>query len=164
MTTSTGTFTTGMREIAFSHIPTQTLFPPADAKLVKLNVNVTAKNIGYVVGAGDEVPAALQQMGCRVTLLGPTDLSGSLAGYDAIITGVRAYNTNGWLAAVSAQPAGVRKKWRHPDCAIRDTRQFVSAQRPGPAPAWPLPVQNWTRPRNGRRRAYDVPEPAKPTA
>ena len=98
MTTSTGTFTTGMREIAFSHIPTQTLFPPADAKLVKLNVNVTAKNIGYVVGAGDEVPAALQQMGCRVTLLGPTDLSGSLAGYDAIITGVRAYNTNGWLA------------------------------------------------------------------
>ena len=98
MTTPGGTFTTSMREIAFSHIPTQTLFPPADAKLVKLNVAVTAKNVGYIVGAGDEVPAALQQMGCRVTLLGPTDLSGNLSGYDAIITGVRAYNTNAWLA------------------------------------------------------------------
>ncbi len=98
MTTSDGTFTTGLREIAYKHIPTQTLFPPADAKLVKLDVKVTAKNIGYIVGAGDEVPAALQQLGGRVTLLGPAELAGNLAGYDAIITGVRAYNTNDWLA------------------------------------------------------------------
>ena len=92
------TFTTGLRVIAYKHIPTQTLFPPAQAKLVKLDVKVTAKNIGYIVGAGDEVPAALQQMGCHVTLLGPADLAGNLAGYDAIVAGVRAYNTNSWLA------------------------------------------------------------------
>ncbi len=98
MTTSDGTFTTGLREIAYKHIPTQTLFPPADAKLVKLDVKVTAKNVGYVVGAGDELPAALQQLGCRVTILGPAELAGNLSGYDAIITGVRAYNTNDWLA------------------------------------------------------------------
>ncbi|PRY34134.1 GlcNAc-PI de-N-acetylase [Spirosoma oryzae] len=98
MTTNDGTFTSGLRVIAYKHIPTQTLFPPATAKLVKLNVTVTAKNIGYIVGAGDEVPAALQQMGCRVTLLGAADLSRNLSTYDAIVTGVRAYNTNDWLA------------------------------------------------------------------
>ncbi len=98
MTTQNGTFTTGLRQIAHKHIPTQTLFPPAEAKLVKLDVKVTAKNIGYIVGAGDEVPAALQQMGCRVTILVPTDLSRSLASYDAIVVGVRAYNTNDYMS------------------------------------------------------------------
>ncbi|GAB3715069.1 PIG-L family deacetylase [Spirosoma flavus] len=99
MTTADGsTFTTGLRLIAYPHIPTQTLFPPAEAKLVKLDIKVTAKNVGYIAGAGDEIPAALQQMGCRVTLLGPAELSGNLSAYDAIVTGVRAYNTNEYLA------------------------------------------------------------------
>ncbi|WP_461088598.1 PIG-L family deacetylase [Spirosoma gilvum] len=98
MTTGTGTFSTGLRQIAYKHIPTQTLFPPAEAKLVKLDIKVTAKNIGYIVGAGDEVPAALQQMGCKVTILGAAELNGNLSGYDAIVVGVRAYNTNQWLA------------------------------------------------------------------
>ncbi|WP_080057401.1 PIG-L family deacetylase [Spirosoma aerolatum] len=98
MATSSGTFTTGLRQIAYKHIPTQTLFPPAEAKLVKLDIKVTAKNIGYIVGAGDEVPAALQQMGCKVTILGPAELNGNLSGFDAIVVGVRAYNTNQWLA------------------------------------------------------------------
>ncbi len=98
MTTQTGIFTTGLRQIAYKHIPTQTLFPSAEAKLVQLDVKVTAINVGYIAGAGDEVPAALQQMGCRVTLLGPAELNGNLAVYDAIVTGVRAYNTNDYLA------------------------------------------------------------------
>ncbi|MCK8493460.1 PIG-L family deacetylase [Spirosoma sp. RP8] len=96
------TFTTGLRVIAYKHIPTQTLFPPAEAKVVKLDVKVTAKNIGYIVGAGDEVPAALQQMGCRVTILGPTELSRNLSAYDAIVVGIRAYNINDYLANYQA--------------------------------------------------------------
>ncbi|GAB3774526.1 hypothetical protein GCM10028818_17460 [Spirosoma horti] len=98
MTTADGTLTTGLRVIAYKHIPTQTLFPQAEAKLVKLDVKVTAKNIGYIIGAGDEVPAALQQMGCRVNILGPTELNGNLSAYDAIVVGVRAYNTNSAMA------------------------------------------------------------------
>lgn len=93
-----GTFTSGLRVVAYKHIPTQTLFPPAEARLVKLDVKVAAKNVGYIVGAGDEVPAALQQMGCRVTVLTASDLSKDLSAYDAIVTGVRAYNTDSWLA------------------------------------------------------------------
>ena len=103
MKTASGTFTTGIKTIAYSHIPTQTLFPPAEAKLVKVDVKVLAKNVGYIVGAGDDVPAALRQMGCRVTFLGPAELAGNLSSYDAIVTGVRAYNTNDWLARYQAK-------------------------------------------------------------
>lgn len=109
MTTSDGTFATSLRQIAYKHIPTQTLFPPSEAKLVKLDVKVTAKNIGYIVGAGDEVPAALQQMGCHVTLLGPAQLNGNLAGFDAIVVGVRAYNTNDYLALYQPKLMGYVK-------------------------------------------------------
>ncbi|GAA4469486.1 hypothetical protein GCM10023189_56580 [Nibrella saemangeumensis] len=103
MTTNTGTFTTGLRLIQYKHIPTQTLFPPAEAKLVKLDVKVKAKTIGYIAGAGDEVPAALRQMGTQVTMLNEADLNRNLAGYDAIVVGVRAYNTEEWLKNYQAK-------------------------------------------------------------
>jgi len=86
--------------IAFPHIPTQTLFPQADAKLERVDVKLTAHKIGYVMGAGDEVPDALRQLGCEVTLLSSRDLAeGDLSGFDAIVTGVRAYNVRADLRA-----------------------------------------------------------------
>ena len=88
-------YSRGIHQIAYPHIPTQTLFPEATAPLVKLNVaRGHTKNIGYVMGAGDEVPEALRQLGYVVTLLDPaTDLSAErLAKYDAVVLGVRAYN------------------------------------------------------------------------
>jgi hypothetical protein len=77
----------------YKHIPTQTIFPTATTALVKLDIKNKAKTIGYIAGAGDEVPAALQQMGCNVTLLDEGALSKNLSVYDAIVVGVRAYNT-----------------------------------------------------------------------
>jgi LmbE family N-acetylglucosaminyl deacetylase len=48
--------------------------------------------VGYVMGIGDEMPAALAQLGTDVTLLSPDDLaSGNFSRFDAIITGTRAY-------------------------------------------------------------------------
>lgn len=86
--------------IAFPHIPTQTLFPDSDAKLERVDVKLTAHKIGYVMGAGDEVPDALRQLGCEVTLLSGRDLAeGNLVGFDAIVTGVRAYNVRPDLRA-----------------------------------------------------------------
>ena len=80
--------------IAYPHIPVQTLFPPSDAKLVRASIRTLAKNIGYIVGAGDEVPSALRQIDCDVTFLSPDDLvRADLSKYDAIVTGVRAFNT-----------------------------------------------------------------------
>ncbi|WP_228713635.1 PIG-L family deacetylase [Arundinibacter roseus] len=96
--TNRGTFSNSLRTVAYSHIPTQSIFPPADAEIVRVNVRNLAKEIGYLAGAGDEVPAALVQLGCHVTFLGEAELSGDLSRFDAIIAGVRAYNTNERLA------------------------------------------------------------------
>lgn len=85
--------TTGLRTISYPHIPPQTLFPPAEARVERLNIVVRAKQIGYIAGAGDDVPAALRQMGCTVTMLDETELTKDLSRFDAIVVGVRAYNT-----------------------------------------------------------------------
>ncbi len=86
--------------IAYPHIPVQTLFPPAEAKLVRADIKVLAHNIGYIMGAGDQEPDAIRQMGCTVTLLTADDLAtGDLSHYDAIVTGVRAFNVRPDLRA-----------------------------------------------------------------
>lgn len=86
-----------VKTISYQHIPSQTLFPESSAKLAKIDVTNTAKNIGYIAGAGDEVPTALRQMDCQVTMLNEAGLSKDLKGYDAIVVGVRAYNTESYL-------------------------------------------------------------------
>jgi hypothetical protein len=89
-----------METINYPHIPTQVLFPPATARLVRADVRLLAKSIGYVMGAGDEMPQALQQLGADVMLLSADDLaSGNLSRFDAIVTGVRAYNVRADLRA-----------------------------------------------------------------
>ena len=84
----------GMLVISHPPLPPLTVFPPAIVKLVRADVRITAHKIGYVMGAGDEMPDAIRQLGCEVTLLTATDLEQrDLAEFDAIVTGVRAYNT-----------------------------------------------------------------------
>jgi LmbE family N-acetylglucosaminyl deacetylase len=78
----------------YPHIPVQTLIEPATTRVVRADVHTLAKRIGYVMGAGDEMPEALRQIGCEVTLLTAGDIAWSdLSRYDAVVTGVRAYNT-----------------------------------------------------------------------
>lgn len=87
-------YSRGYQTIAYTHIPTQTLFPEAVAPLVKLDLRRKGQEIGYLMGAGDEVPDALRQIGYSVTLLKPEDLTEpNLRRYDAVVLGVRAYNT-----------------------------------------------------------------------
>jgi LmbE family N-acetylglucosaminyl deacetylase len=88
-------YTKGIKEIKYDHIPVQTLFPGASVKLVKLDVVKKSKRIGYIPGAGDEVQACLSQLGYEVVILTDDMLAKeNLSQFDAIITGVRAYNTN----------------------------------------------------------------------
>lgn len=87
------------KTISYDHIPNITYFSPARATLVNLNIKTEGKKIGYITGAGDKVPEALQNMGYDVTLLERSDIvSDNLKKFDAIITGIRAYNVNAWLA------------------------------------------------------------------
>jgi LmbE family N-acetylglucosaminyl deacetylase len=80
--------------ISYEHIPVQVSFPVASAKVVKLDLVKKGKNIGYLMGAGDEVPGSLKQIGYDVTLLADGDMyKENLEKFDAIILGVRAYNT-----------------------------------------------------------------------
>jgi LmbE family N-acetylglucosaminyl deacetylase len=90
----------GMNTLSYPHFPPQTLFPPSDAKLVRTNIAVTARRVGYIMGAGDQMPDALRQLGVEVTLLSQSDLEqGDLSRFDAIVAGVRAYNVRADLRA-----------------------------------------------------------------
>jgi LmbE family N-acetylglucosaminyl deacetylase len=90
----------GMTVIAYPHIPTQTLFPPSVVQAVRSDIKVTARRIGYIMGAGDEMPGALRQLGLEVALLTQSDLDqGDLSRFDAIVAGVRAYSVRSDLRA-----------------------------------------------------------------
>jgi LmbE family N-acetylglucosaminyl deacetylase len=87
-------FSKGVVRVDYPHIPQQTLFPPAEARVLRLDVKAPQAPVGYVMGSGDEVPEALRQMGYTVTLLSDDELeNGDLSHYAAIVTGIRAYNT-----------------------------------------------------------------------
>jgi len=80
--------------INYNHITKQQVLKPSEAKCIKMDLKIIDKKIGYIMGAGDEVPKSLTQMGYKVTLLLPEEItSEKLANYDVIITGIRAYNT-----------------------------------------------------------------------
>ncbi|QCR23347.1 PIG-L family deacetylase [Pontibacter sp. SGAir0037] len=87
-------YTRGLNIIDYPHIPTQTTFPEATAKMVRLDLKKQGEHIAYIMGAGDEIPASLQQIGYQVTQLKEEDITlQNLSRFDAVILGVRAYNT-----------------------------------------------------------------------
>ncbi|HYP15382.1 MAG TPA: PIG-L family deacetylase [Bryobacteraceae bacterium] len=85
-------YTSSVNFIRYDHIPIIKDESPAELRLVRTDVQLLSRRIGYLMGPGDNVPEALRQLGCDVTLL--ADLaSADLTGFDAIVTGVRAFNT-----------------------------------------------------------------------
>jgi LmbE family N-acetylglucosaminyl deacetylase len=89
-----------VRRIQYDHIPRIEYFVDASVKNVLLDIKTDGLKIGYISGAGDKVPEALQQLGYEVSFLNEKDLTLShLNLYDAVVTGVRAYNVNKWLSS-----------------------------------------------------------------
>ena len=79
--------------IAYDHLPNQSVLLPSEAKTVRLNIRKAGEQIGYISGAGDEVPESLRQIGYSVRTISPSSISaGSLKSYDAVVVGIRAYN------------------------------------------------------------------------
>jgi hypothetical protein len=87
------TFDSGFVSIAYSHIATHHFYTPALSDLLVLDVSFPSNlKVGYVMGVGDDVALATEQLGASVTFLEEEDLrSGNLDRFDVIITGVRAY-------------------------------------------------------------------------
>jgi LmbE family N-acetylglucosaminyl deacetylase len=93
-------FELGVDMIDYPHIPAQTLFATASSPAVRADVKTLAHSVGYVMGAGDDVPESLRQIGVETTLLTADDLArADLSRFDAIVTGVRAWNTRPDLRA-----------------------------------------------------------------
>lgn len=80
--------------IDYDHIPYQTVVLPSETKVVRLDIKKKGQNIGYIEGAGDVVPESLRQIGYKVTTISPESISiKNLDSFDAIVVGIRAYNT-----------------------------------------------------------------------
>jgi len=72
---------------------------PAEAKAIRLKIKTKSKKIAYIMGAGDEVPKSLMQMGYEVTILKPEEINTvRLQDFDVVFTGIRAYNVVNALA------------------------------------------------------------------
>lgn len=94
-------FREGYRRVAYDHIQERAFFEPAAARVKVIDFRVPAAvSVGYIMGAGDEVPDALVQLGIPVTLLGEDALAtGDLSRYTTILTGIRAYQARPDLRA-----------------------------------------------------------------
>ena len=94
-------FDQGYTLVDYPHIRPRALYRPAEARVRAFEVHVPrGLSVGYVAGAGDDAPEALRELGIPVTLLGPEALAtGDLGRFDAILTGIRAYEVRPDLVA-----------------------------------------------------------------
>ncbi|OQP62358.1 GlcNAc-PI de-N-acetylase [Niastella vici] len=87
-----------LNNIQYDHIPHIHYFYQDAIKVLNIDIKTVGKKIGYIEGAGDKVTIALQQMGYEVTILKEKDITPfNLNQFDAVITGVRAYNVHDYL-------------------------------------------------------------------
>ena len=100
-TTPNVVFDSGYQEIEYPHVERRQVIKPAETSLKVIDVKTVPNlNVGYIDGVGDQVPAALEQLGARVRFIDHDELAwGDLSQYDAIITGVRAYERRADLRA-----------------------------------------------------------------
>jgi hypothetical protein len=87
-------FTQKLRVIEYDHIPTQVLVSDASSKVVKVDLMKKGTNLAYIMGAGDQIPDNLRQVGYEVNVIDENSIGETnFSMYDAVIMGVRAYNT-----------------------------------------------------------------------
>jgi LmbE family N-acetylglucosaminyl deacetylase len=85
----------GRVRISYPHIGVHTLMPTAEVKVVRADIRKKGERLGYIPGAGDDVPESLQQIGYTVKMLSDADITAkNLKQFSAVVLGIRAYNTN----------------------------------------------------------------------
>jgi hypothetical protein len=95
------TFDVAYQEIEYPHIQRRQVIKPAQTAVKVVDVKTVPNiTVGYIVGVGDQVPPALEQLGANVHFIEQDELAwGDLSHYDVIITGVRAYERRADLRA-----------------------------------------------------------------
>ena len=82
-----------VKEINYEHIPKQYVSQPSEAKLVRLDLTLPNKKVGYIMGAGDLVQTNLQAIGFPVTSIDIESISQEeLNQFDTVLVGIRAFN------------------------------------------------------------------------
>jgi len=86
-------FREGYQVIAYDHIQARHLFRPAASTVKALDVALApGVEVGYIMGTGDRVPAAIEQLGAPLTMLTPDAVAfADLSRFTTIVTGIRAY-------------------------------------------------------------------------
>jgi len=89
-------FSRSLHTIDYSHIQPQTVMPVAKAQIIRFGtIDISSKRIGYIEGSGDKLPEILADLGFETTVLSNESISAeTLQGFDAVVTGIRALNTN----------------------------------------------------------------------
>jgi LmbE family N-acetylglucosaminyl deacetylase len=89
------TYTEGYTTVEREDLGTYYYYQPSVQKISEVSVKTQpGLKVGYIMGAGDDIPTVLQQIGVDVATLSPEELaSGDLAKYGTIVVGIRAYDT-----------------------------------------------------------------------
>jgi LmbE family N-acetylglucosaminyl deacetylase len=94
------TYSSGRTTIDYGHIPAQVLEPRARLWALSIDIGTRGHRVAYLPGAGDSTEASLEAMGYLVTRISGADLTAErLSPFDAVVIGVRAFNTRTDLAA-----------------------------------------------------------------
>lgn len=125
-----GRFPGGYQTISYPENWTRNIYDRAQSKVEIFDILVASNlNVAYIPGAGDEIPAALEQLGIKPQILSATDMAfGDLNRFTTIITGIRAYNANEDLVA---------NNQRLMDYVAQGGTLIVQYVRPMGAPAGP---------------------------
>ncbi|MCO5231066.1 MAG: PIG-L family deacetylase [Chitinophagales bacterium] len=91
-------FNQELTSIDYSHIPRQTILKPAHLALTSFPIITHFKRIGYLEGAGDMVAMSLKQLGYEIVQINEHNYNQlNWNDLEAVVVGVRAYNTHKWL-------------------------------------------------------------------
>ena len=114
-------YSTGYQVIEYPHTQHRHKLIAAEATVKAIDVAVApGLSVGYIMGVGDQVPAALQQLGVSLSLIDPDELAwGDLSKYHTIMTGVRAYERRADLRANNHRLRAVRGERRNGGRAVQ---------------------------------------------
>ena len=93
-------YTKSLIEVEYPHIPKITVLESAQTRVLKMDVAKSTNRIGYIQGAGDQVDRGLSQLGYDIVALDPETInSDALSDLEALVVGIRAFNTSESLVA-----------------------------------------------------------------